>query len=127
MKHVKRYVLTFPPECADKPISYELVKNYDIKINILKAEIRSGIEGTLLLEMQSEKKNIDQALEYLSVNGVGCEPLTRKISFLEEKCICCGNCTAVCFTGALKMDNKKWELNFDKEKCVVCELCTKAC
>lgn len=127
MKHIKRYVLTFPPECADKPFSYELVKHYDIKINILKAEVRSGIEGTLLLEMESEKVNIDKGLEYLNANGVNCEPLNKKIKFNEEECIFCGNCTAVCFVGALTMDDKSWELNFDKEKCVVCELCTKAC
>ena len=35
----KRYVLNFPPDSGDKPFSYHLVKDYDIRINILKAEV----------------------------------------------------------------------------------------
>ncbi len=53
--------------------------------------------------------------------------LKKPEHFQEDKCIDCGNCTAVCFAGALTMDKTTWKLNFDKEKCVVCELCIIAC
>lgn len=34
----KRFILNFPPDSGDKPLSYHLVKEYDIRINILKAK-----------------------------------------------------------------------------------------
>lgn len=123
----KRYVLNFPPESGDKPLSYNLVKDYDIRINILKAEVYPGKRGSLLLELQGKKENIQKGVEYLTSQDIICEPLDKRIHFLEEKCIDCGNCTAVCFAGALTVDKTTWKLDFDKEKCVVCELCIKAC
>ncbi len=127
MKEVtRRYVLKFPPQSADKALSYKLIKDYDIKINILKAEVRPGSTGSLLLEMEALPKNIKKGIEYLVANNVLCEPLDKKIKFAAEKCINCGNCTGVCFTGALTMD-RNWELHFNPELCVVCELCVPAC
>ncbi|MBN1820652.1 MAG: 4Fe-4S binding protein [Prolixibacteraceae bacterium] len=123
----RRYILNFPPESGDKPLSYHLVKDYDIRINILKAEVYPGKMGSLLLELQGKKENIEKGVEYLMNHHVICEPLEKRIRFQEDKCIDCGNCTAVCFAGALTMDPVTWELKFNKEECVVCELCITAC
>ena len=123
----KRYVLNFPPESGDKPLSYHLVKDYDIRINILKAEVYPGKRGSLLLELQGKKENIEKGVEYLIKQHITCEPLDKRIHFQEKKCIDCGNCTAVCFAGALTMNQDTWKLEFDKNKCVVCELCIPAC
>ncbi|TKG93460.1 4Fe-4S dicluster domain-containing protein [Puteibacter caeruleilacunae] len=128
MKTVKkRFVLNFPPQSGDKPLSYRLVKEFDISINILKAEVKPGKTGTLLLELEGTKENLKKGIAYLEENQVQCQPLKKKITFKQEQCINCGNCTGVCFTGALKMDRSNWELKFKPEKCVVCELCVPAC
>jgi L-aspartate semialdehyde sulfurtransferase ferredoxin len=128
MRMVKRrYVLKFPPKSGDKPLSYVLVKDYDIRINILKAEVVPGKRGNLLLELQGEQSNITQGINYLKSQQIECSLLDKTITFEQDKCINCGNCTAVCFAGALTMHPKTWELKFDKGKCIVCELCLKAC
>lgn len=123
----KRFILNFPPDSGDKPFSYHLVKDYDIRINILKAEVYPGKRGSLLLELQGKKENIEQGVEYLRKQNIICESLEKRIHFEEEKCIDCGNCTAVCFAGALTMNRETWKLEFDKSQCVVCELCIPAC
>jgi len=123
----KRYVLTFAPEVVNTPLTYNLIKDYDIKVNILNAYISPGKQGKLAIEMESADENINRGLEYIRENGVKCVPLVKKIGFREELCVHCGSCTAVCFTGALTMDRQTWELHFDHEKCVICELCTFAC
>ncbi len=123
----KRFVLNFPPDSGDKPLSYHLVKDYDIRINILKAEVYPGKRGSLLLELQGTAVNLEKGISYLIEHNVECEPLEKRIRFQEEKCIHCGNCVAVCFAGALTMDSVNWELHFDKSQCVVCELCVPAC
>ena len=128
MKIVKqRYVLKFPPQSGDKPLSYVLVKDYDISINILKAEVIPGKRGNLLLELAGTKSNINKGIAYLKSNDVECAPLDKKITLDIDKCINCGNCTAVCFAGALTMDPVTWELKFNKDECIVCELCVKDC
>jgi ferredoxin len=104
-----------------------LVKDYDIRINILKAEVYPGKRGSLLLELQGKKENIEHGVEYLKRQNIICESLDKRIHFQEEKCIDCGNCTAVCFAGALTMNRETWKLEFDKSQCVVCELCIPAC
>lgn len=123
----KRYVLKFPPQSGDKPLSYHLVRDFDIRINILKAEVRPGKTGSLVLELEGTAANLKNGIAYLEENQVSCEPLNKKISWNQARCIHCGNCTAVCFAGALEMDHQKWELQFDSEKCIVCELCVPAC
>ncbi len=128
MKTVKsRYVLKFPAQSGDKPLSNVLVKEYDISINILKAEVIPGKKGNLLLELEGTAKNITKGIHYLEKNNVECSPLDRKLTLNKDKCVNCGNCTAVCFAGALSMNPKTWELEFDKKQCILCELCTKAC
>lgn len=123
----KRYVLKFPPQSGDKPLSYHLVRDFDIRINILKAEVRPGKTGSLVLELEGTAANLKNGIAYLEENQVSCDPLNKKISWNQARCIHCGNCTAVCFAGALEMDHQKWELQFDSEKCIVCELCVPAC
>ncbi|HOI49075.1 MAG TPA: NIL domain-containing protein [Prolixibacteraceae bacterium] len=123
----RRFILNFPPDSGDKPLSYHLVRDYDIRINILKAEVFPGKRGSLLLEMQGTAANIEAGISYLTRHEVVCEPLEKRIRFQHEKCINCGNCTAVCFAGALTIGPPDWELQFDKSLCVVCELCVTAC
>lgn len=123
----KRYVLKFPPQSGDQPFSYHLVKDFDIRINILRAEVWPGKTGSLVLELEGTSDNLKQGIAYLKENQVSCEPLNKKITWDHVRCISCGNCTAVCFAGALQMDPEKWELQFDPEKCIVCELCVPAC
>jgi ferredoxin len=124
---IRRYVLKFPPDSADKALTYKLIKDFDINFSILKAEVRPGRTGSLLLELEALPENMQEGIEYLTANGVNCESLGKKIKFEAAKCINCGNCTGVCFTGALTMDREKWKLNFEPELCVVCELCVPAC
>ena len=123
----KRYVLKFPPQSGDQPFSYHLVKDFDIRINILRAEVWPGKTGSLVLELEGTTTNLKMGIAYLEENQVSCEPLNKKITWDHVRCISCGNCTAVCFAGALQMDPVNWELQFDPEKCIVCELCVPAC
>jgi L-aspartate semialdehyde sulfurtransferase ferredoxin len=123
----RRIILRFPPQSGDKPLSYVLVKDYDIRINILKAEVMPGKQGNLLLEMESSQDNLDKGIAYLESHNVVCQPLDKKIQLNNDKCIDCGNCTAVCFAGALTMNPETWKLEFNKDECVACELCVTAC
>ena len=66
----KRLALTFPEKIVTKPITYMLVKDYDLAFNILRAEITADIEGKILIEIKGSKKQIDEGIAYLQSEGI---------------------------------------------------------
>ena len=120
-------VLRFPADTVNEPITYTLIKEYDVLINILNADITHGKEGNLLIEMIGNKENVGRAMDYLQDKQVEISPVVKTILFNESACIHCGACSSVCFPGALNMDPESRKLLFFPEKCVACELCIKAC
>ncbi len=123
----RRLDLTFPPRQATKPITYHLVKDFDLTPNILRAQIQPGQEGRMLLEVSGPREVIDQAVEFLEGEGVAVHAAASDICLDEQQCVVCGLCTAVCRPGALTLDQDSAELVFDKDKCVYCEACVVAC
>ena len=71
----KRMVLRFPADTVNEPITYNLIKEYDVLINILNADITHGKEGNLLIEMIGQKGNVDNAMVYLESKQVEISPL----------------------------------------------------
>ena len=120
-------VLRFPADTVNEPITYTLIKEYDVLINILNADITHGKEGNLLIEMAGQEENVNEAVVYLESKQVELSPVIKTILFKEEACIHCGACSSVCFPGALNMDPDSRKLQFSPDQCVACELCIKAC
>ena len=123
----KRFVLTFSPAATGEPITYNLIKKYDIMVNIVRADVSPGKIGHLVMEMTAPENVLREGMDYIRNNNVECEPINKKIHYKEDLCIHCGACSAVCFAGALTMERRTAELSFDPEKCVICELCLKSC
>jgi len=124
----RKVVLTFPDKLTEKPLTYHLVKDYNLAINILKAKIVPGEEGKLVLELfNGSEESILAGINYLKDQGIHVEPLSQEIVLEETACINCGSCTAVCPSQALTIKAPDWKLNFDKEQCIVCEMCVNAC
>ncbi len=123
----KRFVLTFPPDATGEPITYNLIKKFDIMVNIVRADVSPGKIGHLVMEMTAPAKVLKEGMEYIRQQKVECEPIDKKITCRDDLCIHCGACSAVCFAGALTMGRHTAELSFEPEKCVVCELCLTAC
>lgn len=124
---IKKVILSFPVDATDRSLTYDLVKQYDIRINILKAEIQAGKSGNLLVELEAEDDKLEQGIGYLTANGVTVSPVSSKVSRDETRCINCGNCASACFSHALTIGAPDWRLKFNPEKCIACKLCLKAC
>ncbi len=126
MKTIK-VSMRFGQEIVTKPLTYHLIKDYNLEVNILNANVGLNKIGQLIADISGEEDKINIGLEFLKEQGVEFKIFNRSIIWQEENCVHCGACTAVCPTGALKMDKSDWSLTFDREKCVVCELCVGAC
>ena len=122
-----RLDLTFPPRQATKPVTYHLVKDFDLTPNILRAQIQPGQQGRMLLEVSGPREAIDEGIAFLEDEGLTVSPAASDIELDEESCVVCGLCTAVCRPGALTLDAESAALVFDKDACVYCEACVVAC
>lgn len=125
MNRVK-ILLMFPKKLTAEPVTYNLVKNYDLRINILKAQINYNIEGKLLIELEGTEKNIKSGIAYLKSLDIKVKKDGTSTVIGFDKCIGCGACVAACEVGALSL-NENNKLVFDGSKCLECMLCIKAC
>ncbi len=123
----RKLVLSFPENIVTKPITYKLVKEFNLEFNILRAEITPNMEGKMLIEIRGDKAQIDQAIEYLTDTGVSVQEAAKDIIIDMNQCVDCGICTSICITQALTLDSKSFKLKFNKDKCILCELCRDCC
>ncbi|RLE10295.1 (Fe-S)-binding protein [Candidatus Aerophobetes bacterium] len=123
----RRIVLTFPSRLIDQPITYHLIKDYNLAVNILRARVSPKEEGRLMIELSGKKSSLDAGLNYLKELGVNVQPLAQDIRWLEERCTHCTVCVPICPTKAITVDRDKMRVSFDKERCIACELCVPIC
>ena len=123
----RKLVLSFPENIVTKPITYRLVKEFNLEFNILRAEITPDMEGKMLIELRGDKDKIEQSIKYLTDTGVSVQEAAKDIIIDKNLCVDCGICTSICITQAISLDNKTSKLKFNKEKCILSELCLDCC
>ena len=123
----KRLTLNFPPHLIDQPVTYQLITEHDLKVNILRARITPREWGRLVVELHGSKKNLDAGLKFATDLGVDIKPLAQDVRWYEERCIECTACISICPTDALELAREEMRVSFDHEKCIACELCIPAC
>ena len=124
----ERLVLSFSSDAIRKPVTYLLVSNYKLRLNILRAKVKPGEEGRLLLEISGEEDRIQDGLDYLASMGVRMEPIERFYSVNHASCIGTKECFKVCPADAIVLNPMK-DLPVDilPENCILCEKCMEVC
>ncbi|MEQ8236552.1 MAG: NIL domain-containing protein [Syntrophomonadaceae bacterium] len=122
-----KLVCYFSAAQSEQPIVYRLVRDYNLIINIIKADINPQKEGFLVLELEGDKKSYRDGVAFLKSVGVKVEPLSQTVVWQPEVCIQCGACASFCPTEALHIDRKTMEVSFNNKKCVVCGMCLDCC
>jgi len=123
----RKCVLKFPARLVDRPIASELVSEYGLVVNILRARVEPDEEGMLVVELAGDPGEIDAGLAHVKRLGVTVEPLSKDVAWRRELCNDCTACRNVCPTGALSISEETFEAGFDAGKCIACGSCTPAC
>lgn len=123
----KRVVLTFPPTLVGQPITYHLVKDYDLMLNILRATVTPNEQGRLVVELSGLRKQLEDGITYMKGLGVEVQSLAQDIKWHEDKCTHCTACIPACPTQAMSVNRDTMEVAFSKERCIACELCIPVC
>ena len=110
-----------------QPVTYHLVKDYDLMVNILRGVVTPNEESGLVVELSGAKHALDAGMKYLAETGIQVQPLGQDIKWHQEKCIHCTACVPSCPTQALTVDLDTMVVSFEKEKCIACEMCIQVC
>jgi len=62
--------LTYPPHLVDQPIIHEFIRNFDVVVNILEANVTRQ-EAWLLVAVRGEEQVVKEGLEWMSAQGIG--------------------------------------------------------
>lgn len=73
-----RVRLTFPANLIQEPILYRLVKDFDIVINIRRADVKADY-GWVALEMEAAEDTLDRGVAWLKQRGVQVDPIERDV------------------------------------------------
>jgi len=121
-----RIVLHIPAKLVTEPLIYRLIKDFDITVNILKAEVVENDEGLMVLAIEGAQSKLKAGEAFLREQGVRLQALKRDVRLNEDRCTHCGACTGQCPTAALYLA-EDYEVRFDPEKCIACGHCALAC
>lgn len=122
-----KLVCYFSTAQSEQPVVYHLVKNYDLVVNILKADINPQKEGYLVIEVEGERDKYEAGVSFMKNMGIMVDPLSESIMWDEGICIQCGACASFCPTEALAIERESMMVSFDNSKCVVCGMCLDCC
>jgi ABC-type methionine transport system ATPase subunit len=73
-----RVRFTFPPKLIQEPIIYRLVKDFDIVVNIRRAEVKAD-HGWVVLELDGDEARLERGIAWLKAQGVQVDPIERDV------------------------------------------------
>ena len=73
-----RVHLTFPTALIQEPIVYRLVKDFDLVINIRRADVKAD-HGWMALELEGNEGALERGVKWLKDRGVQVDPIERDV------------------------------------------------
>ncbi len=66
--------LVYPPHLIDVPVINQLIRSYDLTVNILRAEVTPK-EGWVEIQLTGKSSDITEAINWLVGRGIEVQPL----------------------------------------------------
>jgi NAD-dependent dihydropyrimidine dehydrogenase PreA subunit len=122
----KKLVLTFSPEQVNTSITFRMARDFDVDINILRAEVNER-GGRLILSLTGTEEEVYKAVVFLEENKVQVGEVARFVIRDEGRCTDCSMCVSICPVRVYRLDKKSWKVVLEQDRCIACGLCVDAC
>lgn len=123
----KKIKLEFNEGNFQESISYVLVKEFNLKPNILRAQIHGDGHGEMILGLEGDEDMIDAGIERINGMGISAKVLRNHIERDEDRCFSCGACVSICPTRSFYHDPETWDVKLNTDVCIACGSCISAC
>ena len=124
----KKLMLSFPRYDSEKPIIYHLVKDYNLMVNVYRAQITPEEEGHLVLDVTGTEEDIQRGVDFVGTCDVTINDTGKGVIRDTDRCTHCGHCVVHCPTEALYISNDATrEVAYNEEHCIECLACIRVC
>jgi L-aspartate semialdehyde sulfurtransferase ferredoxin len=120
-------ILNFPRSLIGRPVLTDVIRRYDVEVNILRASITPHEDGRAFVIFDGDDLRIGDAFKYLEESGVTVILPSQKIIRDEERCTDCTACVGQCISKAITVDPETYRIAYHVDRCIACKLCIPAC
>jgi formate hydrogenlyase subunit 6/NADH:ubiquinone oxidoreductase subunit I len=118
----KKLVLHFGEDLVNDAITAQVILETKVLVNILRANVQET-GGYFLVEIPDE--DCERVKKAFEAQGVRVER-GKMIEKINEKCIDCGACYAICPSSAIEV-TPDYTIQFKYENCIGCLNCIDTC
>ena len=121
----RKVLFRYSRDKAEEPILASVIRQTDVPINILHADLGAK-GGEILIAIDAPEDKVEKTISLFRELGIGVEEIKKAIELDKDACIECGACVSLCPTGALSL-TKDYSVELVEDKCVYCEICVPSC
>ena len=122
-----KYRIDFNESNVLESVTYTLVSEYNLKPNVLRADIGGDGSGFMLLSVIGDCDDVTLGMNHLRELGFKVKELTGHISHNYDRCWSCGACVSLCPTRSIYHDRDTAEVKLNTRTCIACGACINAC
>lgn len=121
-----KYRIDFNESNVLESVTYTLVSDYNLKPNVLRADIGGDGSGFMLLSVKGDCDDVILGMNYLRELGFQVRELSGHISHDYDRCWSCGACVSLCPTRSIYHD-ENMDVKLNTRTCIACGACINAC
>lgn len=121
-----KYRIDFNESNVLESVTYTLVSDYNLKPNVLRADIGGDGSGFMLLSVKGDCDDVILGMNYLRELGFKVKELSGHISHDYDRCWSCGACVSLCPTRSIYHD-ENMDVKLNTRTCIACGACINAC
>ena len=121
-----KYRIDFDESNVLESVTYTLVSEFNLKPNVLRADIGGDGSGYMLLSVKGDCDDVVLGMNYLRELGFRIKELSGHISHDYDRCWSCGACVSLCSTRSIYHD-ADMQVKLNSKTCIACGACINAC
>ena len=123
----KKFRIDFDESNVLESVTYTLVSEFNLKPNVLRADIGGDGVGFMLLSIVGDHDDIVRGMTHLRELGFVVRELSGHIFHDYGRCWSCGACVSLCPTRSIYYDPDTMEVRLNTATCIACGSCINAC